>query len=85
VVAAVLVPLFAFSLITRYRDASHTERQQLKWLFLALTVSGIGLAFVWYGAFLVDRQPDGLGLTVTRSRRRACRWRSRSRSCDTPV
>ena len=33
-----LVPLFAFSLITRYRDANHTERQQLKWLFLALAV-----------------------------------------------
>ena len=62
--ATVVIPLFAFSLITRYRDAGQTERQQLKWLFLALGGSAIGLALAWYGAILVDRQPDGLGLTV---------------------
>jgi MFS family permease len=64
VVGAILAPLFAFSLISRYRNACHTERQQLKWLFLALGASGLGLGLIWYGAVLVDRKPDGLGLTV---------------------
>jgi hypothetical protein len=64
VFAAILIPLFALSLITRYRAASHTERQQLKWLFLALGGSGLGLGLAWYGAVLADRQPDGSGLTV---------------------
>jgi hypothetical protein len=64
VFATLVIPLFAFSLITRYRGAGQTERQQLKWLFLALAGSALGLALAWYGAILVDRRPDGLGLTV---------------------
>ena len=64
VFAAVLIPLFTLSLVTRYRMAGHTERQQLKWLVLALVGSAIGLALVWYGAVLVNRKPDGFGLTT---------------------
>ena len=52
--STILIPLFAFSLVTRFRDADHTERQQLKWLFLALGGSALGLALAWY-----RRDPGG--------------------------
>jgi hypothetical protein len=62
--AVILVPLFALSLVARYRLAGHTERQQLKWLFLALALSAVGLGLASYGAVLVNQPPDQLGLSV---------------------
>jgi hypothetical protein len=59
----IITPLFGVSLATRYRAASRTERQQLKWLFLALAISGLGLGFVVYRALIADR-PDEFGLSV---------------------
>ena len=57
-------PVFALSLVSRYRGANRTERQQLKWLLLALTVSALGLGLVVLRTWIWERNPDELGLTV---------------------
>lgn len=60
----IIAPLLVISLATRYRSADRTERQQLKWLALALVASGVGLGLAIAGAESADRKPDGLGLTL---------------------
>ncbi len=60
----IVFPALVLSLVTRYRMADRPERLQLKWLALALMVSSIGLAVVYYRAVLTDRPADEVGLTV---------------------
>ena len=57
-------PALALSLITRYRRADRPERQQLKWLALALMVSTIGLFVVYYQSVFTETPADQVGLTV---------------------
>ena len=61
---AIVTPLFIVSLATRYRDAGRTERQQLKWLFLALLLSAVGLGLVVVRTLVSGRNTDEIGLTV---------------------
>jgi hypothetical protein len=60
---AVVAPLLALSLASRYRMADAIGRQQLKWFVLALlvTIGGIGVALL--GAS-VSEQPPEAGLVV---------------------
>jgi hypothetical protein len=60
----IVTPVFIVSLASRYRIANRIERQQLKWLFLALIVSAGGLGLVVYRALQADRHPDEIGLSV---------------------
>jgi hypothetical protein len=60
----VLAPCVVLSLAFRYRTASHTERQQLKWFGLALVIALSGVGFSAIGAGLANRTPDEVGLTV---------------------
>jgi hypothetical protein len=58
-----VVPLLAWSLASRYRQADAIGRQQLKWFVLALlvTIGGVGAAAV--GA-IVSEEPPEAGLVV---------------------
>jgi hypothetical protein len=60
---AAVVPLLAFSLVSRYRMADSIGRQQLKWFVLALvvTIGGVGTAAL--GAFFSEQPPEA-GLVV---------------------
>jgi hypothetical protein len=62
--SVILAPGFTISLITRYRTASRTERQQLKWFVLALAVAVFSVGFSAMQEFLATGTPDELGLTV---------------------
>jgi hypothetical protein len=61
--SAAVVPLLAFSLVSRYRMADAIGRQQLKWFVLAIlvTICGVGVAAV--GAVLTNEPPEA-GLVV---------------------
>jgi hypothetical protein len=59
-----LAPMISISLATRYRNASHTERQQLKWFALALVLSLCGVGFSAWGAGPGTGTTNELGLAV---------------------
>jgi hypothetical protein len=58
-----MVPLVAWSLVSRYRLGDTTERQQLKWFAFAVTGCVAGLAIAGFGAFLSDEPPE-VGLAI---------------------
>ena len=58
-----VLPLLAWSLASRYRQADAIGRQQLKWFVLALVVTIGGVAVAALGA-LVSEQPPEAGLAV---------------------
>jgi hypothetical protein len=62
-ISAAVVPVLAWSLISRYRMSDAIGRQQLKWFVLAIfvTISGVGVAAV--SAVLADEPPEA-GLVV---------------------
>jgi hypothetical protein len=64
VFAVSLAPLLACSLALRYRTGGPTERQQLKWIALALVVALFGVGFAAWGAVITGRPPGEVGLTV---------------------
>lgn len=61
--SAAVVPVLAWSLVSRYRMADTISRQQLKWFVLAIlvTICGVGVAAV--GAVLSNEPPEA-GLVV---------------------
>ena len=59
----VVVPLLAWSLASRYRQADAIGRQQLKWFVLALLVTIGGVAVAALGALVSERPPEA-GLAV---------------------
>ena len=61
IIAAPAIPL---NLVTRYRMAGHTERQQLKWFALAGVISICGVAFAGWGTLLGGGSPGEIGLVV---------------------
>ena len=60
-IAAPAIPL---TLVTRYRRAGHTERQQLKWFALAGVISIAGVGFAGWGSMLSGGTPGEIGLVV---------------------
>ena len=62
--AAIVFPAAALSFATRYRSSSRIERQQLKWLMLALLLSTVGLGFVFYATVLTNGPQEQLGLAL---------------------
>jgi hypothetical protein len=60
---AVLLPLLALSIVTRYRTSDRIGRQQLKWFILALIVALGGIAAAVGGAVVSD-EPPAAGLVV---------------------
>jgi hypothetical protein len=61
--SAVVVPVLAFSLVSRYRMADTVGRQQLKWFVLAIFVTIIGVGIAAVGAVLTNEPPEA-GLVV---------------------
>ena len=61
--SALLIPVLALSIVTRYRTADRVGRQQLKWFILALIVSLGGIAAAVAGAVVSD-EPPAAGLVV---------------------
>ena len=80
IIAAPAIPL---TLVTRYRMAGHTERQQLKWFALAGVVSIAGVAFAGWGAMLSGGAPGRSGWWSTRLAPPSWPSPSRSPSCVT--
>ena len=62
--SAFLAPTLLLSVVSRYRRADHTERQQLKWFGLALVIALFGVGFSAVGAVLANGTPSEVGLTV---------------------
>jgi hypothetical protein len=62
--AVTLAPAVTISLATRYRAASHTERQQLKWFALALVLALAGVGSSAMGPGPATQTPSEIGLTV---------------------
>lgn len=60
---AVLVPTLLWSLISRYRLADTTERQQLKWFALSIALSIGAVSVAGLGAVVSDDPPE-IGLAV---------------------
>jgi hypothetical protein len=60
----IAVPAIPLTLVTRYRMAGHTERQQLKWFALAGVISISGVAFAGWGSMLSGGSPGEIGLVV---------------------
>jgi hypothetical protein len=58
-----VVPLLAFSLVSRYRMADTIGRQQLKWFVLAILVTIVGVGTAAAGAVLTNEPPEA-GLVV---------------------
>jgi hypothetical protein len=61
--SAVVVPVLAFSLLSRYRMADTVGRQQLKWFVLAIFVTIVGVGAAALGAVLTNEPPEA-GLVV---------------------
>jgi hypothetical protein len=61
--SAVIVPVLAFSLVSRYRMADTIGRQQLKWFVLAILVTIVGVGVAAVGAVLSNEPPEA-GLVV---------------------
>jgi hypothetical protein len=59
----VLIAALSWSLVSRYRLAGVTERQQLKWFALAIVVSIGAVTFAGFGAVISDHPPEA-GLAV---------------------
>ena len=80
--SAVVVPVLAFSLVSRYRMADTIGRQQLKWFVLAIlvTIVGVGAAASGRCSATSHRRP---GWSSSGSPGRSCRSRSGSPSCAT--
>jgi MFS family permease len=57
------LPALVISLASRYRNGGRTERQQLKWFALALSLSATGLGITILGAVATD-SPDEVGTAV---------------------
>ena len=51
-------------MVTRYRSADRTQRQQLKWFVLALSLSALALGIVSAPAIVSDHPVDEVGLAV---------------------
>jgi hypothetical protein len=62
--SVLLAPSLILSLVSRYRMAGRTERQQLKWFGLALVVAVFGVGFSAVGALLTNRTSDEVGLAL---------------------
>jgi hypothetical protein len=60
----IAAPAIPVTLVSRYRMAGHTERQQLKWFALAGIVSIAGVGFAGWGAMLSGGAPGEIGLMV---------------------
>ena len=61
--SAIVVPVLAFSLVSRYRMANTIGRQQLKWFVLAIFVTIVGVGAAAVGAVLTNEPPEA-GLVV---------------------
>ena len=61
---AILSPLVAISLVTRYRAAAYVERQQLKWFSMAVVVAFVGSGASAWAAVMTKGAPGETGLVV---------------------